>query len=116
MFDGADFLAFARNCRTVEPQEAANRSAISRASYAAYHTAHRHALYRGIQGFSTTGDAHQQVIAALRSFHDYLGDDLQSLRWLRNRADYDLTCSTDTVAEDLQSALDTAHHLVERLR
>jgi uncharacterized protein (UPF0332 family) len=88
-FDWDDFLAIADRLAAEVDDEAAQRTAINRAYYAAYHAA---AVFVRAKGILTVGHTHRTVWAALiadpdpdRSQAGRRGDDL---RRLRTDADY----------------------------
>ena len=86
-----DFLALAARLAT-EPTEADWRSAVSRAYYAAFHVARR--LLADLHFTVPRADrAHQYLVFRLSNCGEpaveQAGRDLDTLRRLRNRADYD---------------------------
>ena len=105
---GRDFLAFASKIAVVHHEEAARRSAISRAYYGGLHRALE--LFRS---FGITVDTrHDNVANDLKSSllaHGVVaGRALDRLRELRVKADYrlenDSVCSPDLVAACVESA------------
>ena len=106
-FDWGDFLDLADRLAADVDDEAAQRTVINRAYYAAYHTA---AVVVRTKGMLTVGHTHRTVWAALfgdpdpdRNEAGRRGDDLRRLRTI---ADYrrpfpgDLAMTaTDTIAE-----------------
>lgn len=91
MFDWAEYLRLARTLGTQTYDEAALRSAISRAYYAAFGTAAQDLRSRGTK-LTTRGGVHKQVIDLFKSDSDprlvQVGVELDRLRRDRNRADY----------------------------
>lgn len=103
MFDWKEFLALAQSLAGTEGQgystEAANRSAISRAYYAAFCTVREYARTR--MGFQPRGDAqdHQRLTTFLRQHgQSATAMLLRDLRLWRNQCDYDtLVSGLDTI-------------------
>lgn len=126
-FDWKEFLSVAKenfmrcqNLQTVDMRaEALCRTAISRAYYAAFHEA------KSFVDFEVqTGGAHEKVIKALRASDDKntrrIGNDLDKLRKLRIRADYDgeryaPRGYADNAVADLQLAISYAETILKRL-
>lgn len=86
-----DFLSLAARL-AADPTEADWRTAVSRAYYAAFHVAR--ALLAGLNFTVPRADrAHQYLVFRLsncgESAAEHAGRDLETLRRLRNRADYD---------------------------
>jgi len=96
-FDWSEFLDLAQALakQTVAPswQEAALRSAVSRAYYAAFCKARNHLRDREGHRIPATGRAHQYVRDKFKKSPDKtrkrIGSDLDRLRSDRNRVDYD---------------------------
>lgn len=112
MFEGMDFLRFANDCRVKMTGEAASRSVISRAYYAAYLTARAACDRNGEVGISQYS-AHADIGSRISRVDRLLGADLRDLRTLRNDADYKAQYSR--LDDDVQEALDLAQGLVQRL-
>lgn len=110
MFDFADFMHVARDCSIKHGGEAYDRSAISRAYYAAYHYALALGETKG-EHFAKVGSAHQSVRIAISALNESLGDDLSDLWELRRRADYDKRYGSG-LEDDVQSAIDLANTLM----
>jgi uncharacterized protein (UPF0332 family) len=113
VFDFGEFMEVARLCSAQRGGEAFDRSAINRAYYAAYHSAVSLGERRG-KPLLKNGAAHQAVRVGLTDINEDLGDDLSELWELRRRADYDKRYEGD-LSSDVQSALDLAGDLVNRL-
>lgn len=103
-FDWADFLSVSRHLRSGTVDEAAYRSAISRAYYAAYGTARSKLTAEG-EYPPEKGDAH---VAVWRSFRDKadrvrfrIGEEGNRLRNSRRSADYDETYTASSGDVDL---------------
>ncbi len=98
-FEWADYLDLAKDLYALPaspgPEEAALRTATSRAYYAALHLASQRAQAEGyIPTFS--GDDHQAISRHFRQLNaDHvrkkIASDLDRMRQSRNQADYDLT-------------------------
>ncbi len=121
-FQWSDYLALAdrlfKTPNTPGPDEAAYRSAVSRAYYAAFCSARNFARDREKLNLPQTAKAHQLVMAHFHSSQDPLrrkiARNLRRLRDQRNRADYD-----DTLARPealAQSAVTLAEHLLNDLK
>lgn len=113
-----DLLSLASRL-AAEPTEAAWRAAVSRAYYAAFHVARR--LLADLNFIIPRADrAHQYLVFRLsncgESAVEQAGRDLDTLRRLRNRADYDdapaftqsQASAAVRLAEDIVRALDAA--------
>ena len=113
-----DFLALAARL-AAEPTEADWRSAVSRAYYAAFHVARE--LLAGLNFTVPRADrAHQYLVFRLSNAGEPTveasGRDLDTLRRLRNRADYDTAPAVTSaqaaaavrLAEGIIQALDAA--------
>lgn len=95
MFDPRYFHAFAVRCSTGTPDEAACRSAISRAYYSAYLVAYRYVSNKGIRAHPPPDQywgSHERIIHAVGTIR-YPGaasikDDLIRLKRRRVDADY----------------------------
>ena len=89
MFDWDDYLTLADRLVRQAPDEAAQRSAISRAYYAAYHAA---AAFVRAKVILTAGHTHRSVWRALKADPDVdradAGRKGDRLRWFRMAADY----------------------------
>ncbi len=112
---GSEFLTLA-NALLAEPTEAAWRSAVSRAYYAAFHTARL--LLRDL-GFRTprADQAHAYLWLRLSNCGDpqiqVAGQRLRDLRSERNRADYDIDIPLSQVAAAVQVRI--AEQLIQLL-
>jgi uncharacterized protein (UPF0332 family) len=121
-----DFLALAAQL-AADATEAGWRSAVSRAYYAAFHTARR--LLTELSFTVPRADrAHQYLVFRLsncgESTAEQAGRDLDTLRRLRNRADYDdmpavtqaQAVAAVRLAEGIIQVLDTTRHEPTRTR
>lgn len=95
MFDPRDFYAFAVRCSVDTDDEAACRSAISRAYYSAFLIAQTYARTRGIQAYPSRGEywgSHERIIKAVGEIRHpgatYMEEELGKLKHLRVKADY----------------------------
>ena len=81
-----DFMEFRRVAESLAAQgeEAELRSAVSRLYYALFHVA------RNRTGVFSSRDSHSKVVRAVRTKSKSVGDQLNSLKLLRQAADYDL--------------------------
>ncbi len=121
MFDWRDYLGVARylslNAIATGTEEAAHRSAVSRAYYATYCLVRGWATEQSPQPFLPSGsvDDHRRLRDWLRVKHLVpAAHDLQVLRDLRNRCDYDDTV-TRPVLEMSQNAVRIAESVLLRL-
>lgn len=119
MFDPKDFLTFARSCeRSNPPSEAAHRTAISRAYYAAFLSVRDYCDNQDIVVQGNVARSHDNVIRAMweiphHSKYD-MADELKRLKKLREAADYDLKYSY--AEQDSQKVVDDAEDLIEWVR
>lgn len=97
MFDPRDFHAFAVECSTGASDEAACRSAITRAYYAAYLVTHSYVREKRIRAHPPAGEywgPHERTIHAVGTIRNpgagYIEDELIKLKRLRINADYNL--------------------------
>jgi hypothetical protein len=95
MFDPKDFHAFAVRCSVETDDEAACRSAISRACYPAFLIAQACVRTRGIRAYPGRGEywgSHKRIIKAVgeirRPGAAYMEEELGKLKHLRVKADY----------------------------
>lgn len=95
-------------------EEAAQRSAISRAYYAVFRTARDWVERKGLAILDRSGQDHETVIHAMRTHTSPvaqgLGVNLDRLRRLRSRADYESTFLN--VASEAQAAVVTSQRLL----
>jgi uncharacterized protein (UPF0332 family) len=96
MFDPREFHAFAVRCIEDAPDEAAYRSAISRAYYAAYLTAHQYISAHKLRVIPAKGQRlgpHERTIQAIGAIRypgsSYVENELANLKRRRLSADYD---------------------------
>lgn len=119
MFDGSDFLALAENLLSQRAgDEAAERSAISRAYYAAFLKA-REYLDRQGPAVPRNGAAHtvvwNRLLTGQGSVSKSVGQDGKRLKAWRRSADYDLPHPAADVSAEAQTAVTTARHLLANL-
>jgi uncharacterized protein (UPF0332 family) len=111
-FDWEEFLEFAEEQVRRRGNPAAERSAISRAYYAAFHKAKAHFVANG-QPLSFRADDHSAVARWFRSRANQswvrIGSDLDRLRQLRRDADY------EALFPDLTSEANSAVSIARRL-
>jgi hypothetical protein len=92
MFDWGDYLVHADRVAQRWADEAAQRSAISRAYYAVYHRASQYVRANGLV-LASTKLRHQDVWRVIRSSDDLRRQDIgnrgDALKVVRIRADYD---------------------------
>jgi uncharacterized protein (UPF0332 family) len=90
-FEWPDFLQLAEDLRAEKDTDAALRTAVSRAYYAAFHVARLHLVKHGHQ-LPKTGEAHEAVRQALQrgsKEEQRAVNQLQRLLQSRRHADYD---------------------------
>jgi uncharacterized protein (UPF0332 family) len=110
-----DFLQFAEMCLETLPGDAAARSAVSRAYYAAFHTANDYLRQFPSGFFDQLGPGkHQQVIKALESLNHpktlrWIGT-MWNLKGLREVADYQL--ENTTIEKRSRTAVRNARNLI----
>jgi hypothetical protein len=97
MFDPRAFHAFAVRCSSDEPAEAACRTAISRAYYAAYLVAYIYVQEKGIRAVPQPGQRwgpHERTIHAVAAIRHpgagFIAEELAKLKYRRIDADYHL--------------------------
>lgn len=92
-FNWREYLRLAKELAKQEQDEASQRSAISRAYYAAFHCARIYVQTHNPELVERSGDDHGKVwrylSAAAKRQEKVAGRSGGSLRWIRNRADYD---------------------------
>ena len=88
VFEWVDFVDLAEKLAAKPNDEAAARTAISRAYYAAFHTGRDYLVRAGIS-LDRSCSAHRQVQDALRTKNAEIAQDLELLHFWRKRADYD---------------------------
>ena len=116
--DPRDILDLARAIGKLRSgDEAARRSAASRAYYAAFHAARRHAWRKNLPPAPGVAKTHQALIEALESSCDpqdqRVGYRLRQVRDIRHRADYDIQVSFEH--SEARQALREAEDIVRRL-
>ena len=87
-FDPEGFLNLAREILSGDPSEAGLRTAISRSYYAVHHKAADTLAADALFTRTYSGVDHEMVIELLRGRRGPEGDRVDTLRKLRNRADY----------------------------
>lgn len=108
-FDWTLYLGVAKALASQAGDEAALRSAISRAYYAAFGLAAARARTEG-GAVPRTGEAHAEVWKHFESANDQyrrkIGQDGKRLRWRRRQADYDeaVRISTGDVTDSIRRA------------
>lgn len=115
MFDPKEFLTFARSCERSNPStEAAHRSAISRAYYAAFLSVRAYCVDEDITVQGNVAHSHDNVIRAMWEFphHNkfHMAKELKRLKKLREDADYDL--SYRHAERDSQKVVDDAEDFI----
>lgn len=113
MFDSLEFVALAERLAQTDPSEAEYRTAIGRAYYGVFLVARTHEETRCGRKFAKTGSAHGDVKRSLEDFDAYISEDLDTLRKLRNRADYELEYRN--AANDCHAALESARYILRKL-
>jgi muconolactone delta-isomerase len=114
VFDWIKFLDLAEDLATRADDEAASRSAISRAYYAAFHIGRDHLARSGIPP-DRGRNAHHQVQAALRAVNQGIAEDLALLHFWRKQADYDDLSLLD-VEEQARIAVVLARSTIDTIR
>jgi uncharacterized protein (UPF0332 family) len=111
VFDPQQFLRLAQELARRGDNEAATRTAVSRAYYAAFLQAE---LWLEAQGIVFTKSAadHRTAVRELRQIDRFVGDALQSLRRSRNMADYDV--SKPVLDNQVRDALLAATIVIQR--
>jgi uncharacterized protein (UPF0332 family) len=117
MFDPRQYLSLAASVLATTPDEAALRSAVSRAYYAAFLVAREYVDDRGIRGRSRSGrrlGSHERVIFSIGAVPDELAITMRNrlfrLKRLRTSVDYDLDYAD--VELTVSDALDDAERLI----
>lgn len=113
MFDWDRFLALAEELAGRPGDEAAARTAISRAYYAAFH-AGRAYLNRANIPADMSGRAHRQVRQAFEASDPSISQTLARLHEWRKEADYDDPCSFN-VERQATIAVALARATIERI-
>ena len=88
MFDWAEFLNLAAELAAGTNDEAAARTAISRAYYATFHFGRQYVVRSGVL-VDRSRNAHRQVQLALRALDEALAGDVERLHEWRKIAGYD---------------------------
>jgi hypothetical protein len=117
MFDPRQYLSLAENVLAARADEAALRSAVSRAYYAAFLVAREYIDDRGITGRPRSGrrlGSHERVIFSVGAIPDASSVTMRNLlfglRRLRTNADYDLDSISDQ--RQVSDALEDAHRVI----
>ncbi len=98
MFEWEDFLDLAEVLAAEQDNEAAARSAISRASYATFHAGRDYLIRTGIP-IDRSRNAHLQVQEALRNKSESVGQVVKRLHVWRKYADYDTLSIPDVAGQ-----------------
>jgi uncharacterized protein (UPF0332 family) len=117
VFDWSSFADLAQELSGRSGEEAAERSAISRAYYAAFHAA-RDYLDRTGPAVARSGSAHAEVRNRMFWSERRVGEGLRRLHGLRKHADYD-DVYPDDLSADAVGAVSLAQaliHTIARLR
>ena len=114
MFEWVDFLDLAEELAARPNDEAAARTAVSRAYYATFHTG-RDYLVRAEIPLDRSRNAHLQVQRELRKQSAQMGQDLELLHFWRKNADYDSSQFTD-INEQARSALTLARETIDAIK
>jgi glycerol-3-phosphate O-acyltransferase len=114
VFEWVDFLDLAEELAARPDDEAAARTAVSRAYYAAFHTG-RDYLDRAEIPLDRVRNAHVQVQRELRKQSAQMGQDLELLHFWRKNADYD-TQQFSNVNEQARSAVTLARETIDAIK
>jgi hypothetical protein len=114
VFDWADFLDLAEELAARTNDEAAGRTAVSRAYYATFHIG-RDYLVRAEIPLDRGRNAHVQVQRELQNQSAQIGQDLELLHFWRKQADYDTSPFTD-VNEQVRSAATLARETIDAIK
>jgi uncharacterized protein (UPF0332 family) len=113
VFDWIDFLELAEDLASQPENEAAARTAVSRAYYATFH-AGRAYLVRTGHAFDRSRNAHFQVQFELWQVREDIGREVQRLHSWRKTADYDRS-GFDNAAKQARIATDVARETIFRI-
>jgi uncharacterized protein (UPF0332 family) len=113
VFDWHGYLGLADELAARSGDEAAARTAISRAYYAAFH-AGRAYLNRVNIPAEVSGRAHRQLRQVLQSRDPAISETLARLHDWRKEADYDDSCSFD-VERQASVAIELARTTIEKI-
>jgi uncharacterized protein (UPF0332 family) len=114
MFEWENFLDLAEVLAAEPNNEAAARSAISRAYYATFHTGRDYLVRAGIP-IDRSRNAHLQVQDELRHKNETIGQDVKRLHVWRKYADYD-TQSIPDVAGQAAVAVTLARETIDAIK
>jgi uncharacterized protein (UPF0332 family) len=114
VFDWDGFLALAEELAARPQDEAARRSAISRAYYATFHAGREYLLRAGIP-VHRGHFAHLQVKDELRKRSEKIADEVERLQSWRKEADYDDPCTFDIEVQAVIT-VDLARRTIETIR
>jgi uncharacterized protein (UPF0332 family) len=114
VFDWGDFLVLAEILARDPTNEAAQRSAISRAYYATFHAGRDYLVRSGIP-LNRGRNTHWQVQYELRKTSERLGFDVERLHEWRKSADYD-NPSFEDVAGQATVAVNLAGQTIEAIQ
>lgn len=109
MFDEQEFLDVAQHLRASDGREGFQRSAISRAYYAAFLHARRLCREQGVVAQTGSGSDHGVVASILNEMDINIGKEFRLLQQLRRAADYsEREIESVRLAENAQLAIDLA--------
>ena len=114
MFDWTGFLDLAEELAFRGNDEAAHRSAISRAYYAAFHSGRAYLEHHDIE-ISRSGGAHRQIQRIFQTVDVAIRQDLLRLHEWRKEADYDDPCSF-VIETQARESVTLASSLVDRIK
>lgn len=109
-FDPAGFFELAQELAAPGASEARLRTAVARTYYAVFLVA------REKLGVTTQDDVHSTVIGQVKARYRVAGDQLDKLRRLRRRADYELDPTSPNWQADWTTTLEVATHLLPNIR
>jgi uncharacterized protein (UPF0332 family) len=113
-FKGADFLAVAQELAQNNSDEGFERSAISRAYYAAFHGTREYCRATGVD--IPTSNTHFEVRRCLeRNNQGDIAAELRLLHTWRNYADYDVPFPLSDLSSTTSGALTRAASILDRL-
>jgi hypothetical protein len=113
-FKGSDFLAVAQRLAQNSSDEGSERSAISRAYYAAFHGAREYCRATGVG--VPTSNTHVEVRRCLEANNQHdIAADLRILHTWRTYADYDVPFPLSDLPSTTGGALTRAESILDRL-
>jgi uncharacterized protein (UPF0332 family) len=114
VFRWEEFLDLAEELAGRAGDEAALRTALSRAYYAVFHVGREYLAHAAIT-IDRSGSAHRQVQSEIEARDYRTGQDIFRLHRLRKEADYDDEFRSD-VEEQAVLAVALARSIIERIR